>query len=345
MSKYPSSRFKSYKVRKKAQGFTLVELLVAMLISVIVIAVAAWSFTTITNMIKVSEIESERRTELSRAFDFMTYEIRAAKRVNHTATTIANGSSVTVADVVASSGLNLTNLGSYGTLVLYLEIPTLDRPPAICPAGGPNAGSPPPAPTDYDQVVYDIRANLTHWLGPRVITRYGRVPQLDGSINPCSRPVGSDILVDAITDVAPTPTPTCSAPFALSGSGGFYACVYGGLVNLYLRSQVVNLQTQAVDSNALSRPGNNTLAAPGLTGTRQPGDQVRLNWTWTGSIGIDFRLYRSVAGGDPSQVYSGPDLTATVPLAGSPGDQNCYTVIAIAGAYTSDQSNSVCISR
>ncbi len=344
MSKYSSRNFKLLKVRQP-QGFTLVELLVAMLISMIVIAVAAWSFTTITNMIKVSEIEGERRIDLSRAFDFMTYEIRAAKRVNHTATTIANGSSVSVADVVASSGLNLASLGSYGTLVLYLEIPTLEQPPAICPAGGPNAGQPPPAPADYDQVVYDIRSNLTHWLGPRVITRYGRVPQLDGSINPCSNPVGSDILVDAITDVAPTPTPTCSAPSALSGSGGFYACVYGGLVNLYLRSQVINLQTEAVDSNALSRPGSNTLAAPTLTGTRQPGNQIKLDWAWTGSSGISFKLYRSVAGGDPSQVYSGSNLTATVPLAGSPGDQNCYTVVAIAGAYISDESNSVCISR
>jgi Tfp pilus assembly protein PilE len=334
-----------FKVGKQAQGFTLVELLVALLISMIVIAVAAWSFTTITNMIKVSEIEIERRADLSRAFDFITYEIRAAKRVNHTATTIAN-SSITVADVAASSGLSLASLGTYGTLVLYLEIPILDPPPAVCPAGGPNAGLPPPAPADYDQVVYDIRTNLTHWLGPRVITRYGRVPQLDGSINPCSSPVGSDILVDAITDVNPTPTPTCNPPSVLSGSGGFYACVYGGLVNLYLQSQVINLKTQDVDSNALSRPGNNTLAAPVLSKTGTSANPISLNWTWTGSSGVEFKLYRSLAGGNPNLVYSGPNLNANnVPLIGNPGDQNCFTVIATAGAYTSDESISVCETR
>jgi prepilin-type N-terminal cleavage/methylation domain-containing protein len=330
----------------RTQGFTLPELLAAVLISLIVVAIATWGLTTVTTMIKRSEIEIERRIDISRAFDFMSYEIRAAKRVNHTATTIADGSTVSIADVVTNSGLSLSNLGSYGTLVLYLEVPISESTPAVCPAGGPNAGLAPPSPANFDQVIYDIRPNLGHWLGPRVINRYGRVPQLDGTINPCSSPIGSDTLVDAISGDDPAPLPTCNPPATLFGSGGFYACVNGALVNLHLRSKVINLETQDVDSSALSRPGSgNTLATPELTGTRQPGDLMNLSWTWTGSSGITFKLYQAIATGYPIEVYSGPNLNATINLGGSTGDRNCYTVVATLGTYTSDQSNQICESR
>lgn len=338
-------QLKRYLSRHPWAGFTLPELLIALATSFIIIMVLFSSLSTVNGLIRKSSTEIERRVELNRAFDFITNEIRSARRINHTAQLAVDGGATTVTNVVTSSGINLTNLGSYGTLVLYLEVPFTSPPPAICPAGTDRAGLAPPA-TDVDQVVYDIRANPTSWLGPRVISRYGRVPRLDGTIDPCRNPVGSDILVDSISDLAPTPAPTCNAPASLSGSGGFMACVKGGLVDLYLRSQVVNLQTQDVVSKAFSSSSSGgTLIAPVLSGTLLAGNQMNLSWTWSGTSSPTYTLYQSVNGGIHTEIYSGTNVAATSNLLGTAGSLNCYTVVASVGSYTSAESNTLCQSR
>lgn len=157
--------------QKRDRGFSLIELLVAMTISTIIIGIAGFGIVTILTMNNRAEASIERQVDLNRAFDFLTNEIPMAQKINFTATTVANGTTVTVNDVVTSSGLNLADLGNYGTTVLYLEIPTGD-PPGVCPAGSPNAGLAPPAPSNYDRVVYDIRANTGVWLDPQAIHRY-----------------------------------------------------------------------------------------------------------------------------------------------------------------------------
>jgi hypothetical protein len=336
---------KRYLKKNSWAGVTLPELLIALAMGFIIIMVLFSSISAVNGMIKRSETETERRIELSRAFDFMTNEIRSAKRVNHTATSAVDGGTTTLINIVSSSGINLANLGSYGTLVLYLEVPFSSPPPTICPAGTPRAGSPPPA-SDVDQVVYDIRPNPTTWLGPRVISRYGRIPKTDGTIDPCTNPVGSDILVDSISDLAPSPTPVCSAPASLSGSAGFMACVKGGLVDLYLKSQVINLQTQDVTSKAFSASSSGgTLVAPVLSGAAIAGNQMNFSWTWGGSSSPTYKLYQSVNGGTRSEIYSGAGLTLTSSLLGTPGSLNCYTVVATVGTYTSAESNTICQSR
>jgi prepilin-type N-terminal cleavage/methylation domain-containing protein len=311
--------------RRSRLGFTLPELLIATGISVIVVALAFSALLMISNLNKQSQIRIERRIELSRAFDFMTQEIQAARRINRTVTTIADGASTTLQDVITSSGLNLTDLGDYGTITLYLEIPMTAT--ASCPVA-------------YDQVVYDIRPNPSSWLGPRIISRYGRVPELDGTIDPCRLPITSDVLVDSMTASNPTPIPTCVAPGVLSGSGGFYACVTQGLVDVYLRSAISGLtsETRNLASKAFSRLAN--ISAPSLSATRT-GNQIALTWGWANPSISTFKLVRSVAGGTPTEIYSGSNLNFTDTLTGSKGDQNCYKITAIA-ADTSADSNQVC---
>lgn len=331
--------------QKPSAGFTLVELLVAALISIIVISIAGFGIVTILAINKKAEARTERRIDLSRAFDFITNEIRMTRRINRTATTVANGTTITVDDVVTSSSLSLSDLGSYGTIVLYLEIPITSAIPATCPAGGPNAGSVPPTPADHDRVVYDIRSNTTTWLGPRVINRYGRIPKSGGTIDPCSNPISSDILVDSISDINISPTPTCNLPAVLSGTKGFYACVNGRQVDVYLQSRVTDTEAHNLTSRAVSRLRSSTTAAPILAGTRSPGtDTMNLSWTWTGSSSVTFKLYQRV-GGVTTEIYSGSDLSTPSTLTGMAGEPNCYTVTATVGSNTSPYSNQVCESK
>ncbi|PSB02946.1 prepilin-type cleavage/methylation domain-containing protein [Merismopedia glauca CCAP 1448/3] len=333
-------------INKSSSGMTLVELMVAIIISAMVIIVASSALVNLLTVNQKAAAKIERRIDLSRAFDFMSYEIRTSRRINSSATAVADGTNTLIENVVTSTGLNLSDLGSYGTMVLYLEIPIIDNPPTTCPVGSPHAGLPPPTPTDYDQVIYDIRPNPSSWLSPRIISRYGRIPRSDGTIDPCEDPVSSDVLVDSISDRDITPTPNCTTPGVLSGGGGFYACVNGGLVDLYMQSKLGDLKTHNLASKAFSRLStNNTLAAPVLSGTRQTGtNNLNLSWTWTGSNGVTFKLYRVVAGAT-TEVYSGANLSLTDTLAGNSGDANCYSVIATVGSYTSDYSNQVCETR
>ncbi len=329
--------------QKSNRGFTLIELLVALVISTIVIGIAGFGMVAILTMDNRAEASIERQVDLNRAFDFLTNEIHMAQRINFTATTAANGTTVTVNDVVASSGVKLSDLGNYGTIVLYLEIPIND-PPGVCPANSPsNAGFAPPSPSNYDRIIYDIRANTGVWLDPRVINRYGRIPNSNGTIDPCSDPVASDIFVDAISDININPS-NCKSPAVLSGSGGFYACTERLKVDLYLRGKGTQATAYNIASKAVSRLSNGTTTPPlTLSGTRSPStDTMNLSWTWTGAAkGVTFKLVQRVSGVD-TEIYNGSDLTFSSTLKGNLKDSNCYTVTAIVDSNPPVDSNQVC---
>jgi prepilin-type N-terminal cleavage/methylation domain-containing protein len=236
--------------RLARQGFTLIELLVASLLTTVVILIAWSGLVSAMSMSQTAEARSARQAELNKALDFMTNEIRMARSINASETLSANGTSVSLQDVITSVGINPTALGNYGTIGLYLERPTQKDIPAICPAGGPNAGAPPPTPVDFDPIVYDIRPSPSGWLQPRMVARYGRVPSSDGSINPCNNPISSDPMVDALSTSVNT-VPTCSG--VLSGDGGFYSCVNAKEVNLFFQSDISNVETKTVSSAVASR--------------------------------------------------------------------------------------------
>lgn len=325
------------------KGVTLVELLTAAVITSLVTSLIGFGVITATQANKRTESIAARRHDLSRAFDFISNEIRMAQRINQTNAVVASNSS-TLANVVADAGLNLSDLGAYGTLVLYLEVPINSQIPAVCPAGGPNAGSPPPQPAHYDRVVYDVRASGQDWLPPNSIFRYGRVPELDGRINPCSNPISSDTLVDAIANTSDE-SPACPAPGVRVGTGGFQACVKGAQVDLLMRSHIAEVEIHRLNSTATSRLGN-TQSIPVLTGTRQSGtDRVDLSWTWTGQTLQTTYAVKQVVVTSESQVYSGGNSSTSVSLSGQSGEQHCYSVTAATGTVTSPESNTVCFTK
>lgn len=235
-------------------GFTLIELLVAMTLTTIVVSLTGFGLVAMTNKNKTYEAQTQKRIELSRASDFIMDEIRTARRINTTNTVTTASAAVTASNTALAFS---PTLGSTGTIVLYLEIPITGNIPTTCPTGGPNAGSAPPEPSTYDRVIYDIRSSTSTWLNPRTINRYGRIPNIDdipninGKIDPCSNPQPSEALIDSISDT--NINPTCTSPAVRSGAEGFYACVNGRLVELYLRSKITASENYDLKSKGFSR--------------------------------------------------------------------------------------------
>jgi type II secretory pathway pseudopilin PulG len=336
-----------YRTRQASAGLTLVELLVATVITAVVILIVGDGLISALNASKVAEARTARRTELNRAFDFMTNEIRMAQSINRTNSLSVNDTT-TVEAVVNSAGLTRSQLGDYGTIALYLEIPIDVKAPAMCPADGPNANQPPPTPSDRDRVVYDIRPSSQGWLSPRSITRYGRVPQSSGVINPCSSPVGSDTLVDAISTAMNT-TPNCPAPSILTGAEGFMACVNGAQVDLLFQSNVVGSQVRRLSSSALSRP---MTARPALqllsvrpSSSSTDPNAIDLSWFWTGyGSGASFKVYQAMEGDltSKAEIYDGPNLRMVATLNGASRANNCFIVEATNGAATA-KSDTECV--
>lgn len=254
--------------RRASAGFTLIELLVAMSITTIVVTIAGSGLIAIMQNNNKAEAETLRRIELNRALDFIMDEIRTARRINTTTTTTTKAGNAVVASNTAilfsqtstastsfspALGIDLNNSSARDKIVLYLEIPITGNIPPTCPTGTdlPNPGKAPPSPSTYDRVVYDIRSSTSTWLNPRTINRYGRIPRIDGTINPCSSPQASEALIDSISDT--NINPTCTSLAVRSGAEGFYACVNGRLVELYLRSKVTASENYDLKSKGFSR--------------------------------------------------------------------------------------------
>ena len=326
----------------KNGGVTLVELLVATLLTSLVVSIAGFGVIVATQANKRTESIAARRYDLSRAFDFMSNEIRMANRINRTQTMAATDSA-SMSSMLVNAGLSTANWSNSGTPVLYLEIPITSNLPGVCPAGGPNAGS---APATYDQVVYDIRPSSQDWLGPNSIHRYGRIPQSDGSLDPCSDPVASDTFVDAIADQSDE-TPNCPSPGIPMGQTGFQVCVNGTQVDLFIRSKISDVEIHRLSSTATSRTGSSQ-QIPVLSGTRQPGtNTVDLTWQWRGAMtGVEFEVSaKKNAAAVKTQIYRGTDLSYSTELSGSIGDQHCYTIAAQIGQTTSPESNEICFTQ
>lgn len=267
MKNYLKTYLKIFNIRSSSAGFTLIELMIAMALTTIVVSAAGFGLITMTDNNKKAEAKTQRRIELSRASDFIMDEIRMARRINTTTNTTTTAGNAVVASNTAipfsqsstlstslspALGIDLNDSSARNKIVLYLEIPITGTIPSICPTGSnaPNPGKTPPSPSTYDRVVYDIRTDAA-WLPPRVITRYGRIPRSDGTINPCSSPQASEALVDSISDT--DINPTCTSPAVRSGVEGFYACVNGQMMDLYLRSKVPQSEDYNLSSKGFSR--------------------------------------------------------------------------------------------
>jgi prepilin-type N-terminal cleavage/methylation domain-containing protein len=214
-----------------SKGFTLVELLTAMSLTLAVFTVAGSGLVMILNADQKSALATDSRTNLSRALDFIADEIRGASKVS-----------------AVPSGATFPTGATSRTGVLLLTVP---------PTVAPNANK-----------VYFVGSTAsyttyTNWASPNIINR------AEGTFTSSAVAVASDgLLVDGLanvtldattcsaskykitvtrgTRVASACLPASDAPSActtnggLQGANGFFACIAADnrTVDLYLYGQI-----------------------------------------------------------------------------------------------------------
>lgn len=189
---------KSVNRRKESAGFTLIELLIASFISIIVIGAAGFGLIQMMSASGTNSDQTERREEVNRAIDFISDEVRRARRVWQN---YPGSAAVT------------------GTKVMQLQIPDVDG-------------------NGFDEIVtYHIvdwaalsSSSKAIWYGPQVLYRTGPAFKSDGEYSIDSGTGLVNTSTDALVDLLDERnTPACGGqinPTPSSGEvPGFAVCL------------------------------------------------------------------------------------------------------------------------
>jgi hypothetical protein len=236
--------------QQKFTGYTLPEILLGASISFVVIGAAGWGLINMLQGNKTSSVQAESRTEVNRALEFISDEVKKAEAIE--------------TDPTANVPAGLT-IPTGGQAILALDLPNMGQ-----------------ANTD-NRVIYYVRSKPDDkWLGPRVIYRYG--PPLDNNGNYTNGTWVNQPLVDRVDDQTLTPSP-CTGT-AISGTG-FAACVnnnkktaqvyisgvfgdsneeYQANTQVYARAEAENL-TGASSNNSFGSLATNPLNPNGTSRT------------------------------------------------------------------------------
>lgn len=233
-------------ISQHQRGFTLVELLAALVITGLVISLAGSGLYALMKADRRAQIEITDRLELEQALAFMTDEIKMSKQVLTSLPLLSGGTT----HFQAASGSSRVK-------------PILILSPAV------NSGLTHP-------IVYYIAdpPNRSVWLGPRVIYRWGPTLLQNGNYSdgnnrdltqlPPNSPVGYDneVLIDRISDSAATIANIACEPShnrAMPGIAdrlGFYACVAtdNRSVKLWLHKPAnPSAKNQSIDALVVTR--------------------------------------------------------------------------------------------
>ena len=189
---------------KSNSGFTLTELLVGIIMGSIVIGGLGWGLLQILEVTKVQTSKSKVRSETSRAFSFISDEMRRAQsiEVDMSASNLSTADNAATPDVNEEVAPNFS-LPTGGRVVLALNIPNVPQ-----------------------RVVYYVAPPQSSvWRGPQVIYRWGPAFDVNGNYSTTSiaNPAGwqSQALIDKVDDV--TQTASCGGNDVTYQ--GFYACI------------------------------------------------------------------------------------------------------------------------
>lgn len=132
-------------LRTSSKGFTLLELLLASIMTFFVVSATGYAVLVMTQQSMVSDVASDTQSNLNRAMDFIADEAKSASSISTTAT------------AATAAATNFT-LPSQATVVLGLNIAGVSQP-----------------------VIYYVRQRQSTdvWLGPNIIYRWG--PSIDGN--------------------------------------------------------------------------------------------------------------------------------------------------------------------
>jgi prepilin-type N-terminal cleavage/methylation domain-containing protein len=237
-------------ILQKQRGFTLVELLVALVITGIVISMTGSGLYTLMKANHRAQIETTDRLELEQALAFMTDEIKMSKQVLTSLPLLDNVTRTT--HFQAASGISTAN---YKPILI------------LSPAANSGLNYP---------IVYYIAdpPNSSVWLGPRVIYRWGPTLLQNGNYSdgdghdlttlPPRTPVTyyNEVLVDRISDrAATTANIACEPSYSnampiVTDRLGFYACIAtdNKSVKLWMYKQSnPSVKSQSIDALVVTR--------------------------------------------------------------------------------------------
>ena len=204
-------------------GYTLVELIMASVVTVMVISAAGMGVVLMTQKNMIASADGDIKYNLGRAVDFMTEEIKTASVIRDSISSIDAG----------------TSFNSTGkTIVLAIKVPGVDDD-IIYYTQAPDSGSP--------------------WLGNLAIYRWG--PGLDPDDGSYTSTWGSNLLVDLIAD-APLTTGCANGATSgwtqipSSSPKGFYVCVNNTTGTSGNRKIVEIHASASAQNNRVSNPLN-----------------------------------------------------------------------------------------
>lgn len=233
-------------IQQLRRGFTLVELLLALVITGIVLSLTGSGIYVLMQANHRAQIETTDRLELEQALAFITDEIKMSKQVLTSLPLLPDNTT----HFQAASGSSRFK-------------PILILSPA------PNSGLTHP-------IVYYIAdpPNSSVWLGPRVIYRWGPTLLQNGNYSDGNNrdlttiPIGSpveyynEVLIDRISDRAATTAniacePSYDRPVpAVADRLGFYACIATDhkSVKLWMYKQSdPSIKSQSIDALVVTR--------------------------------------------------------------------------------------------
>jgi type II secretory pathway pseudopilin PulG len=205
------------KILKKPQpnsGFTLVELLAGLIMSIFVTGALGFGLYQIMSATSAEKAKANARSEASRAIEFISDELRRAENMEANST-------------------NATGFNSSGKqVILALNVPELNSSQLVDIDGNGSFGRLGSDDNDSttERIVYYLKSTgLGNWQGPQVLYRYGPPLSADGKYT--ENAWQEEALIDGIdnTPIANDPCETgetLNPPMASSPSG-FYACING----------------------------------------------------------------------------------------------------------------------
>lgn len=209
---------------KSAAGFTLIELIVAMMLSAILMGLTSYGLFLMTSKNQLAEAETHRRTQLNRALEYISEDIRQAKTINP-------ASSFTIGSVTPTCAV--------ATPILSLTLPD---------------GAATKTVVYYFNDLSGCGTNPTVWLQPGVVKR----ADLGNSASTTIADSSGQELVDEISN---TTAPACASGTMspATNAKGFYVCLDSPTnarkVELHFRAKLNSDSSEIyqVSSQAFSR--------------------------------------------------------------------------------------------
>lgn len=193
--------YKFISKKKTSAGYTLTELLIGAAIATVVIGAAGFGLVQMMRTSQKGGEETERRQEISRAYTFISDEIRRA-------------------ELIEPNADNAGGFSESGDVVLALKIPGID-----------NDGDS----TTESRVVYYVKNkeddfdDAPVWEGPEILYRWG--PPLDNSGNYTAGAWSAEAILDELSSTITTPScetgdsGTTDDDWTASAAPGFAACI------------------------------------------------------------------------------------------------------------------------